>query len=160
MSNTNEWYEDDDFDTEDDFGSDNAVKNLRKADRAKAKQIKELETELESLRKFQRESVITTVLKDKGVNPKIAAFIPSNINNDAEEISKWLEEYGEIFNMSPAPSAQANQAREVVDPNLAALRQMDSVVNNALSSEDVTDAFSRLNNAESMEDIINMINGF
>ena len=157
MSNTNEWYDDDDFDSED-YESDSGLKNLRKADRAKAKQIKELEAELESLRKFQREAVVSSVLKDKGVNPKIAAFIPSDITNDTEAISKWLEEYGEVFNISN-PTPPATQAQEE-DPNLAALRQMDSVVQTALSSEDVTDMFARLNKADSEQDIINLINGF
>ena len=78
MSNNKEWYDDDDDifgddDSNESYDSDKGIGNLRKADRAKSKRIKELESELENLRKFQRDSVISSVLSEKGVNPKIAS---------------------------------------------------------------------------------------
>lgn len=153
MSN-NEWYEDDDiFDIEDDYEPDNAVKNLRKAERAKSKRIKELEGELESLRKFQRESVVSSVLTSKGVNPKIAALIPSDIDTDAEAIGTWLENYGDVFGIT------VEEAPQQV-PDTTVLRQINTVTNAAQAIEDPNDVFARLNNAESAEEIINMINGF
>jgi len=153
MSN-DEWYEDDDiFDIEDDFESDNAVKNLRKAERAKSKRIKELEGELESLRKFQRESVVSSVLTNKGVNPKIAALIPSDIGSDAEAISTWLEDFGDVFGIT------VEEAPQQV-PDTTVLRQINAATNAAQAIEDPNDVYARLNNAESAEEIIAMINGF
>jgi hypothetical protein len=158
MSNNNEWYDDDDdLDTDDD-SQDGGLKNLRKADRAKSKMIKELQTELDGLRKFQRESVVGSVLKDKGVNPKIAAFIPADVASDAEAISNWLTEHGDVFGVNSAPQ-QTEQSTEV-DRNLAALRQIDNITNSSISPDDVNDVFSRLNGAGSAEEIIAMINGF
>jgi hypothetical protein len=159
MSNTPEWYEDDDdsFDMEDDYETDNGLKNLRKSDRAKGKRIKELETELDTLRKFQRESVIGSVLNSKGVNPKIAAFIPEGIQSDSEAISTWLEENGDVFGIQ-MEQPEARPGRDEV--NLSTLRQIDNAVSNAVSPDDVNDLYSRLNNAESAEDIINMIQGY
>jgi hypothetical protein len=158
MSNNREWYEEDDDMLEDDY-DDNGIKNLRKADRAKSKRIKELEDELEGLRKFQRESTLSSVLKDKGVNPKIAAFIPSDIAGDPESIAKWLEEYGDLFggqqNTQPKQESQVNP-----DVDLATLRQIDSVTNTALSPDDVNDLYSKVSNAQSAEELINLINGF
>jgi hypothetical protein len=153
MSNNNEWYEDDDdfFEEED---QTSGLQNLRKADRAKSKRIKELETELESLRSFQRQSVVSSVLNERGVNPKIATFIPSDVANDPESISKWLDEYGEVFGVQP----QAQQPM-VDQENLSALRQIDAVTNSALSPDDVNDMFSRLNNAQSAEELMEMIYG-
>jgi len=154
MSN-NEWYEDDDiFDIEDDYDSDNGVKNLRKAERAKTKRIKELEGELESLRKFQRDSVVSSVLTSKGVNPKIAAFIPSDIDSDSEAITAWLEDYGDVFGITVEEEAP----QQVADTTV--LRQINAVTNAAQAIEDPNDVYARLNNAESAEEIINMINGF
>jgi hypothetical protein len=152
MSNNNEWYEDDDdfFEEEETSG----LQNLRKADRAKSKRIKELETELESLRNFQRQSVVNSVLNERGVNPKIATFIPSDIASDSESISRWLDEHGEIFGVQPQVQQQA------LDPNdLAALRQIDAVTSSALSPDDVNDIFSRVNNAQSAEELLEMIYG-
>jgi hypothetical protein len=153
MSNNNEWYEDDDdfFEEED---QTSGLQNLRKADRAKSKRIKELETELEGLRSFQRQSVVSSVLNERGVNPKIATFIPSDVANDPESISKWLDEYGEVFGVQP----QAQQPM-VDQENLSALRQIDAVTNSALSPDDVNDMFSRLNNAQSAEELMEMIYG-
>ena len=153
MSNNNEWYEDDDdfFEEED---QTSGLQNLRKADRAKSKRIKELETELEGLRSFQRQSVVSSVLNERGVNPKVATFIPSDIANDPESISKWLDENGEIFGVQP----QAQQPM-IDQENLSALRQIDAVTNSALSPDDVNDMFSRLNNAQSAEELMEMIYG-
>ena len=153
MSNNNEWYEDDDdfFEEED---QTSGLQNLRKADRAKSKRIKELETELESLRNFQRQSVVSSVLNERGVNPKIATFIPSDIADDPESIGRWLEENGEIFGV------QVQQKQPMVDQeNLSTLRQIDSVVGSALSPDDVNDLFSRLNNAQSADELMEMIYG-
>lgn len=157
MSNNNEWYEDDDdFGTED-YGQDNGLTQLRKADRSKAKRIKELETELESLRNFQRQSVVSSVLNEKGVNPKVAAFIPADVATDSEAISKWLEEYGELFGAAPSQPAQQEAA---VDRNIAALRQIDAVANSSISPDAINDVYARLMNAGSADEIIDMINGF
>jgi hypothetical protein len=160
MSNNNEWYDDDDIFGDDDsnesYDSDNGIKNLRKADRAKSKRIKELESELESLRKFQRDSVVSSVLAEKGVNPKIASFIPADIASDAEAIDSWLNENGEIFGyVREEPVRESN-----VDPDdLQAFRRIERASNSAVSPDDVNDISSRLNNAQSAEEIIALING-
>ena len=153
MSNNNEWYEDDDdFLEEEDQTS--GLTNLRKADRAKSKRIKELETELESLRNFQRQSVVSSVLNERGVNPKIATFIPSDIANDSESIGQWLDEHGEVFGVQPKVQ------RSMVDQqNLSTLQEIDAATNFALSPDDVNDVFSRINNAQSAEELLEMIYG-
>ncbi len=153
MSNNNEWYEDDDdfFEEED---QTSGLQNLRKADRAKSKRIKELETELESLRSFQRQSVVSSVLNERGVNPKIATFIPADIATDQESIAKWLDEHGEIFGVQP----QVKQPM-VDQENLSMLQQIDAVTSSALSPDDVNDLFSRVNNAQSAEELLEMIYG-
>jgi hypothetical protein len=153
MSNNNEWYDDDDdFSEEED--QTGGLQNLRKADRAKSKRIKELETELEGLRSFQRQSVVSSVLNERGVNPKIATFIPSDVANDPESIGKWLDEHGEVFGVQ-----QRVQQPMVDQENLSTLRQIDAVTGSALSPDDVNDIFSRINNAQSAEELMEMIYG-
>lgn len=155
MSNDKEWYEDDDDTFED---SDSGLSNLRKADRAKAKRIKELEDELEGLRKFQRESVVSSVLKEKGVNPNIAKYIPSDASTSAELVEKWLDENGADFGYTKQ-TAEATTESQINSEDLAALRQIDMVANNSVSAEDVSDLMSRVNNAQSMDELLNLING-
>jgi hypothetical protein len=155
MSNNNQdWYEEDEFSDLDETidRGDDVLKKLRRAERSKDKRVKELEAELESLRKFQRETTVSQVLSEKGVNPKVAKFLPADIELSSDGISAWLEEYGEIFGVA-APVKQS-----AVDLNdMAALRQIDAVTSGAISPDDVSDAFSIMNNAESAEELLNYL---
>lgn len=157
MSNNNQDWEDDfefeDFDEEPQRGSsDDVLKKVRRAERAKDKQLKELQAELESLRRFQREATISQVLAEKGVNPKVAKFIPSDIEMSSDSIGNWLTDNGELFGVA-APTQQS-----AVDVNdIAALRQMDAVTSGAISPDDVNDAFNIMSNASSAEELLNFL---
>lgn len=161
MSNNQDWYDDDEFDFEDEGeetttrgrNSDDVLKKVRRAERAKDKQLKELQAELESLRKFQREATVSKVLQEKGINPKIAALIPSDMEPTQEALNSWLEQYGDVFGVAQQPQQQVN-----VNPNdLAALRQIDAVTSNAISPDDVNDSFSLINNAQSREELLEFL---
>jgi len=156
MSNNNQdWLDDDEFDFEEETqprSSDDVLKKVRRAERAKDKQVKELQAELESLRRFQREATISQVLAEKGVNPKVAKFIPADIELSSDSISNWLSDNGELFGVA-APVQQS-----AVDVNdMAALRQIDAVTSGAISPDDVHDAFNIMNNAQSAEELLNFL---
>jgi hypothetical protein len=157
MSNNNQDWDDDfefeDFDEEPQRGSsDDVLKKVRRAERAKDKQLKELQAELDSLRKFQREATISQVLAEKGVNPKVAKFIPSDIEMSSDSIGNWLTDNGELFGVA-APVQQSAEQSE----NFAALRQIDAVTSGAISPDDVNDAFNIMNNAGSAEELLNFL---
>jgi hypothetical protein len=161
MSNNNQdWLEEDDFDFDDDVeetpsrgrNSDDVLKKVRRAERAKDKQLKELQSELEALRKFQREATISQVLSEKGVNPKVAKFIPSDIEMSSDSIGNWLTDNGELFGVA-APVQQSADHSE----DYAALRQIDAVTSGAISPDDVNDAFNIMNNASSAEELLNFL---
>jgi hypothetical protein len=157
MSNNNQDWDDDfefeDFDEEPQRGSsDDVLKKVRRAERAKDKQLKELQAELESLRKFQREATISQVLAEKGVNPKVAKFIPSDIEMSSDSIGNWLTDNGELFGVA-APVQQSVEHSE----DYAALRQIDAVTSGAISPDDVNDAFNIMNNASSAEELLNFL---
>ena len=156
MSNNNQdWLDDDEFDLEEETqprSSDDVLRKVRRAERAKDKQLKELQAELEALRKFQREATISQVLAEKGVNPKVARFIPADIEMSSDSISNWLTDNGELFGVA-APTQQS--AADVND--IAALRQMDAVTSGAISPDDVNDAFNIMNNAGSAEELLNFL---
>jgi len=157
MSNNNqEWLDDfefEDFDDEPQRGSsDDVLKKVRRAERAKDKQLKELQSELEALRKFQREATISQVLSEKGVNPKVAKFIPSNIEVSSDSISSWLTENGELFGVAAPVQQNAAESQDY-----AALRQIDAATSGAISPDDVNDAFNIMNNASSAEELLNFL---
>ena len=161
--NQNQW-EDDDFDLEDDEqeqprqqrGND-LVKQLRKAEREKDKRLKELESELQSLRSERRESSISKVLESEGVNPKIAKFIPAEIQ-DVEAVKVWLNENSEVFGFNLNSQAQAQQV-DTYDADMASLRNMDYVTEDALSPNQLDDQYNQLNQAQSRDDLLRMIMG-
>ena len=159
MSNNNQdWQEDDELDFEDYSdepqrgSSEDVLKKVRRAERSKDKQLKEALAELDTLRKFQRESTISQVLNEKGVNPKVAKFIPGDIELSTDSISQWLNDNGDLFGF-------ATQAKEspVSLEDLGALRQMDMVASGALTPDDVNNAFSIVNNAQSAEELLNYL---
>jgi hypothetical protein len=148
-------WEDDDDDTDfspTSFDSDtDLVKKLRKANRIQEKKIKDLETNLGSLTKTQRERIIKDTFAQKGVNAKIAAFVPVDLEASEDAISGWLEEYGDVFGV------QTPQKTELSQQDIASLRQMDSVTNNAISPDRAEDIFMRIENATSAEELNSII---
>lgn len=158
----NEW---DDFedDFEDDFdeqptrkrsSSDDVVSKLRKAERSQSKRIKELESELSTLRQATRSSSIKSVLETRGINPKIAALIPGTLEVDSPEFNSFLEDYADVFGGSPASAGPA-----VDEADLATLRQIDAVTSNAVSPDRAEDVLLRINQAQSQEELLNLIFG-
>lgn len=148
-NNFEDWDDDEELVEEKPQGTD-LVKKLRQADRAKEKRIKELETELTGLRSVQREATIKSVLESKGVSPKVAKFIPQDVEISAEAIDSWIEENADIFGLVKAQQKQA-------EPDLATLRQIDALTTNAQSPAGIDDLLMRIQNAQTSEEINNMI---
>jgi heme oxygenase len=157
MSN-NYWDdEDDDLDTETETQMDGSdlLKKLRKAKRADEKRIKELTEQLETLSKGQRERIVKETLEKKGVNPKAIRLVLKDLDDVNEEsVNNWLDDNADLFGLE-APQ----DAPEVNSQNRAALRQQDLVTQGAITPDRAEDMSMRIQNAESAEEIINMIYG-
>ena len=145
-------YEDDDFDTED--TSNDLVKQLRKATKAKDKELSELKAQFESLNKAQRERAIKDALESRGVNSKIASFIPQDIDPTEESVSKWLAEYADVFGIE----VSQNQATHNVDPaQAAAYKRMTNAVESGSSPAHNDNIMQKLMNANSREELDEVI---
>ena len=145
-------YEDDEFDTED--TSNDLVKQLRKATKAKDKELSELKAQFENLNKAQRERAIKDALESRGVNSKIASFIPQDIDPTEESVSKWLAEYADVFGIE----VSQNQATHNVDPaQAAAYKRMTSTADSGSSPEHNADIMQKLMNANSREELDEVI---
>ena len=144
-------YEDDDFETND---SNDLVKQLRKANKQKEKELAELKAELQNLSKANRERAIKDALASRGVNGKIAAFIPQDIDPTEESVSKWLEDYADVFGVQQAEA----QAKPNVDPRQAAAYQrMTNAVEQGVTPEFQAEIHQRLMNANSREELDEII---
>ena len=145
-------YEDDDFEQED--TSNDLVKQLRKATKAKDKELAELKSQYENLAKANRERAIKDALASRGVNQKIASFIPQDIDPTEESVSKWLENYSDVFGVQ----TQQNQATPNVDPRQAAAYQrMTNAVEQGATPEFQAEIHQKLMNANSREELDEII---
>jgi hypothetical protein len=146
-------YEDDDLDTSSNDGND-LVKQLRKANKQKEKELADLKTQFDSISKSNRERAIKDALASRGVNSKIAAFIPQDIDPTEESVSKWLEDYADVFGYE----TQSSQATPNVDPKQAAAYQrMTNAVEQGITPEFQADVHKRLLNANSREELDEII---
>ena len=151
MSNY-DYEDDDDFTTED--TSNDLVKQLRKASKQKDKELNELKAQFESLNKSQRERAIKDALASRGVNSKIASFIPQDIDPTEESVSKWLEDYADVFGIETGQT----QATPNVNPNdAAAYKRMTNSADSGVSPEHNGDIMQRLMNANSKEELDEVI---
>ena len=151
MSNY-DYEDDDDFTTED--SSNDLVKQLRKASKQKDKELNELKAQFESLNKAQRERAIKDALASRGVNSKIASFIPQDIDPTEESVSKWLEDYADVFGIETSQT----QATPNVNPNdAAAYKRMTNSADSGVSPEHNGDIMQKLMNANSKEELDEVI---
>jgi hypothetical protein len=146
-------YEDDDDDFTNDSSND-LVKQLRKASKQKDKELQELRSQFENLSKGQRERAIKDVLASRGVNSKIASFIPQDIDPTEESLSKWLDDYADVFGYESSQT----QATPNVDPaQAAAYKRMTNSADSGTSPEHNGDIMQKLMNANSKEELDEVI---
>jgi hypothetical protein len=151
MSNYEYEDEDDDFTND---SSNDLVKQLRKASKQKDKELQELRAQFENLSKGQRERAIKDVLATRGVNSKIASFIPQDIDPTEESLSKWLDDYADVFGFESSQT----QATPNVDPaQAAAYKRMTNSADSGASPEHNGDIMQKLMNANSKEELDEVI---
>jgi len=151
MSNND--YEDDDDDFTTESPNNDLVKQLRKAAKQKDKELQELREKFDGLSKAQRDRNIKDVLEARGVNKKISAFIPQDIDPTEESLSKWLDEYGDVFGIE---SQESNQ--NTVDPQTAAqYKRMNNVTEAGLTPDSGDDIYRKLMSATSKEELDEVI---
>jgi hypothetical protein len=84
-----------DFDTDSGDGSD-LVKQLRKQVKELSSALKERDEQLEYFETVSREQDIAEILTEYGVNPRIANFVPDDIE-DEDQLVDWLGANAEVF---------------------------------------------------------------
>ena len=145
-------YEDDD-ETESTYDSNDLVKQLRKANKQKDKELADLKAQFSDISKVQRERVVKDVLEARGVNSKIAKFIPSDIDPTEESLSKWLDDNGDVFGYQ-APESNQN----TVDPKQAAdYKRMNNATEQGQTPDASDDVLRKLMSANSKEELDEVI---
>ena len=143
-------YEDEDDDiTTTDSGND-LVKQLRKAAKQKDKELAELKAQFENLNKAQRERAVKDALESRGVNSKIAKFIPADIDPTEESLSKWLDENGDVFGFQATPT----NTQPAVDPaDIAAYKRMNQATEQGLTPDSSEDLLNKILSTQTPEEL-------
>ena len=141
MANQYDEYDDDEMDSE-------GPANLRKALKKEQKQRKELEEQLSSLKSNLRDRSVKDVLETKGVNPKIAAFIPRELDSP-EQIATWLTEYQDVFGFQ----VKEQSSDQPLSDEAIASQRIDNAISNAASPARDEDLMSKVKGASSREEL-------
>lgn len=128
--------------------------DLPKTLRAKIKELSrknsDLEVENDTLKGESRSRILSETLSAKGLNPKIAAFIPKDLDGDA--IDAWLDEYGEVFGGGQkADTKQTVIARD--SEQAASIRQMADAEQGA-SAPGLQSILAGVEQAQNMDELM------
>lgn len=153
MSN-NYWDEEDEDDitTTPVAQGDDAMKNVRKALRAKEKENDALKERLALLEKAQSERTVKEILEQKGVtDPRAMKNLLRDIEGEVNEqsINDWLATDGDLYGYKPEAAAPA-----VTDADRQAIARQDALTQGALSPDRVQDINYRIDNADNMDELM------
>ena len=146
-------YEDEDDDFTQESSNNDLVKQLRKANKQKEKELAELKAQFENISKAQKERAIKDVLEARGVNSKIAKFIPQDLDPTEESLSKWLEDNADVFGFQVE-----DKQPPVVDPaQAAAYKKMNNAVEQGLTPDSSDDLMKRILNTTTPEELSELL---
>ena len=97
------------------------------------------------------------MLKDKGLKSpeKVAKLIPSDIEPTSEAVSKWLDDFADVFGLEAAADATPRVPSDDID----ALRKMDAASNAALGKSGAADIAAKIAAAQSPEELAALFRG-
>lgn len=168
---TDQW--NDDTDSNDGGGQQGSNGGgLRKQLEQALARLKTLEGENETLKTQTRQAAISTLLTEKKYDAKVAKLIPKDVEPTADAVKKWLDEYGDVFNIKQDDATAAetddgngaagNGAAEDFDTQqeyIHAMRQMGSINGGVLPPAKVSELMAKINDpAKNKEDLIALIN--
>ena len=147
-----EEYNEYDFE-DDDLGSGtDLVKKLRKQIDALSKQVKERDEILAEYTTLSHEASIGEILEGFGLNPRIAKFIPDDIEADEDAVAEWLNEYGDAFGIEAVEE-------ETQSPDAQSFERMSGFDDGDVDPYVGQDLASRIANAGSPEELSNLLKG-
>lgn len=141
------------FEDDEDYSGTDLVKKLRKQVDNLSKQLKERDATLEEYQTYSHEAAVGEVLESFGLNPRIAAFIPSDIEADEEAVAEWLNEYGDAFGITAVDESESGEP----DPDAQAFEQMSDFENGDVDPSVGRDIQSLIANASTPEELTNFL---
>lgn len=168
MSNPFEFSDWDD-DDEDSSESSSGPAGLRKALKDAQKQLKQAQQQLAEQGKTIRKRTIADALAAKGLNPKLAALVPADLEPTEEAVTTWVEEFSDVFapasvNTPPEagpsePEGQAANQSFYTEEELAAQGIINRADTGNSAPTGAATLEAKLQGAESMEELLKIAQG-
>jgi len=154
-------YDSEDFDLEVDdseLSGTDLVKKLRKQINAMNKALKEKDELLIDYQEVAYQNSVAETLTEWGLNPRIAAFVPDDIE-DEDELAAWLEEYGDAFNIGSIQEGATESGYAIDDDALQASELMADLEDGSFDPEVGLDMQHRMEQAQTSEELLSMLRG-
>lgn len=122
---------------------------------------KALKDQAATLTKQVRTQTISSLIKDKGLNPKIAKLIPADVESTQEALDTWFEENADLF---PAPKDESGGTEDepASEEDQAFADQMNAMGNatgSSMTPQRERDMLAALQGKElTQEKLLEMIN--
>jgi len=143
---------DDDYDFEDEVQDSSGPANLRKALKKAEKDRAALQEQLAAVKNNLRERSVRDVLETKGVNSKIAKFIPSDVEAP-EQIAAWLDENADVFGF------RTNEQSEPTELSQDAIteQRINTSASTGITPGRDEDLANRIASAQSKEELMQLM---
>jgi len=141
-----------DYEDEDNGSGTDLVKKLRKQIDALSKQIKERDEILAEFTTQSHEASVGEILESFGLNPRIAKFIPDEVEADEDAVAQWLNEYGDAFGIEAVEEGTES-------PDAQSYERMSEFDDGSIDPFVGQDLASRIANAGSPEELSNLLKG-
>jgi len=143
------------FEDDEEYSESELPKKLRAKIKELSGRLSELEQENNSLKSEKRSQLLTETLAAKGLNPGIAKFVPSDL--DDEGVETWLSENAALFaggqtQQSPQETIIARDAEQA-----AAIRQMANAEQRQTTAPEMQSVLAGIENAESMDELMQVL---
>ena len=141
-----------DYEDEDNGSGTDLVKKLRKQIDALSKQVKERDEILAEFTTQSHEASVGEILESFGLNPRIAKFIPDEVEADEDAVAQWLNEYGDAFGIEAVEEGTES-------PDAQSYERMSDFDDGSIDPFVGQDLASRIANAGSPEELSNLLKG-
>lgn len=145
-------YDDEGFQWEEQTGNEQSSgKALREARDKAANEAKDLQKKLDDALAKLTERNLKDVLQTKSLNPGLAKWMKADgvTGEDDSKVDQWLTDNADLIGYKPATSEESN----VPDARAAEFARMNNVQANAMPAGKLTEAASRIANAETLADV-------
>lgn len=132
---------------------------LRKQLEDALKKLKDMGTELQSLKDEKRTMSVEKALSERGLNPKLAKFVSQEDGSDPARLDAWIKDNADLFGGTGTPPEGQTSGQTSVDAATAQEFQRIQQVsqNGAHNVSDVSALQAQIKNANNPAELNNLM---